>query len=354
MTSRTASNGASSRSGSRDPSAALSSNESERLQLQTGRPMLRVNRSGGAGGKSATDDVEGDRNAQTTSAWQGREGSDGANAHGNMNNMRRYLRAARTLYEVQYQMKRPSAILKMKPNSYGLKSRSTFDALAALVSPLRAHQVLDDWTGIEIGLFEEAHERFGKDFYAIAGQIPAKNVKDTVAFYYIWKKHGSCTKTRDGDTLSNDFPRESEPDVSVATLKLMGRLRKRQLCTQDYFDAARAMYSPRPLCASNQKRHKVSAFGLQRIACFQQGLKGVSSLRAPSVLDTWTPFEIRLFEVTIECRGKDFPHIADVIKKSCKDVVAFYYVWKKDSHYQAVKNRWERKSEASSREVSPS
>ena len=92
--------------------------------------------------------------------------------------------------------------------------------------------------------------------------------------------------------------------------------------------------------------------------------------------DTWTPFEIRLFEVTIECRGKDFPHIADVvrkrklrgtrayqqqwlialfvqIKKSCKDVVAFYYVWKKDSHYQAVKNRWESKSEASSREVSP-
>uniref|UniRef100_M4BXT1 Uncharacterized protein n=1 Tax=Hyaloperonospora arabidopsidis (strain Emoy2) TaxID=559515 RepID=M4BXT1_HYAAE len=33
-----------------------------------------------------------------------------------MNNMRRYLRAARTLYERQCRMKRPSAILKMKPN----------------------------------------------------------------------------------------------------------------------------------------------------------------------------------------------------------------------------------------------
>ena len=67
------------------------------------------------------------------------------------------------------------------------------------MSPLRAHQVLgivvspvlycsslpfvlvlmyvvdtraDDWTGIEIGLFEEGHERFGKDFYAIAEQVP--------------------------------------------------------------------------------------------------------------------------------------------------------------------------------------
>ena len=60
-----------------------------------------------------------------------------------------------------------------------------------------------------------------------AFQIPAKSVKDTVAFYYIWKKHGSCTKTRDGGTLSNDFPRESGPDVSEATLKLMGRLRSK-------------------------------------------------------------------------------------------------------------------------------
>ncbi|KAF1790853.1 hypothetical protein GQ600_16002 [Phytophthora cactorum] len=70
---------------------------------------------------------------------------------------------------------------------------STFDALAALVSPLRGHQVLgmfvflasllarkaeyevlycvDDWTGHEIGLFEEAYERFGKDFYALAEQV---------------------------------------------------------------------------------------------------------------------------------------------------------------------------------------
>jgi hypothetical protein len=34
-----------------------------------------------------------------------------------MNNIRRYLRAARALYEMQFQMKRPSAILKMKPNA---------------------------------------------------------------------------------------------------------------------------------------------------------------------------------------------------------------------------------------------
>lgn len=31
--------------------------------------------------------------------------------------VRRYLRAARSLFEIQFQMKRPSAILKTKPNT---------------------------------------------------------------------------------------------------------------------------------------------------------------------------------------------------------------------------------------------
>ncbi|ETM49010.1 hypothetical protein, variant 2 [Phytophthora nicotianae] len=260
--------------------------------------------------------------------------------------MRRYFRAARALYEMQFQMKRPAAILKMKPNSYGLKSRSTFDALAALVSPLRGHQVLDDWTGLEIGLFEEAYERFGKDFYAIAEQLPRKTVKDTIAFYYIWKKHGSCAKTRDDGNLSDDFLPEPEPNVSSETLKLMDRLRKRQIYIQDYLDAARAMYAPQPAYASHHKRQKISEFSLQRVPSFQQGLKGLSPLRVPAVLDMWTPFEIRVFEVAIECYGKDFTRIAEVIgSKSSGDVIAFYYVWKNDSHYQVVKNRWERKDE---------
>uniref|UniRef100_A0AAV1UHI9 SANT domain-containing protein n=1 Tax=Peronospora matthiolae TaxID=2874970 RepID=A0AAV1UHI9_9STRA len=356
MPRRTKADGAKSRTGSQEPSLAPSPVTSQSLQLHNRRPMMRINRSSGRGASNEAG-IAGDRgvqkSVQTASIWQGRERSDAADAHGKMNNMRRYLRAARTLYERQCRMKRPLAILKMKPNLYGLKSLSTFDALAVLVSPLRAHQILDDWTGIEIGLFEEAHECFGKDFHAIAKQLPKKSVKDTVAFYYIWKKHGSGMKARDDGNLSDDILSEPEPDVTIQTLKLMGRLQKRQLYIQDYFDTARAIYAPQPSYASNQKRQKVSAFGLQRIACFQRGLKGVSPLRVPSILDTWTPFEIRLFEVAIECHGKDFPRIADVTNKSCRDVVAFYYIWKNDSHYQVVKNRWERKNEADSTAKSP-
>ncbi|ETI49364.1 hypothetical protein F442_06745 [Phytophthora nicotianae P10297] len=328
-----------------DERSPLTPNKAALLRVQRRTSPLRLDNASGDDAGSA-DDREGQEVVPAASIWRGDEASDAANADVKLSNMRRYFRAARALYEMQFQMKRPAAILKMKPNSYGLKSRSTFDALAALVSPLRGHQVLDDWTGLEIGLFEEAYERFGKDFYAIAEQLPRKTVKDTIAFYYIWKKHGSCAKTRDDGNLSDDFLPEPEPNVSSETLKLMDRLRKRQIYIQDYLDAARAMYAPQPAYASHHKRQKISEFGLQRVPSFQQGLKGLSPLRVPAVLDMWTPFEIRVFEVAIECYGKDFTRIAEVIgSKSSGDVIAFYYVWKNDSHYQVVKNRWERKDE---------
>ncbi|KAG3176978.1 hypothetical protein PC128_g17056 [Phytophthora cactorum] len=320
-------------------------NKSSLLRVQKRTSPLQLGSNSGDDAGSA-DDRDRQIVVPAASIWRGDEAPDAANADVKLSNMRRYLRAARALYEMQFQMKRPTAILKMKPNSYGLKSRSTFDALAALVSPLRGHQVLDDWTGHEIGLFEEAYERFGKDFYALAEQLPRKTVKDTIAFYYIWKKHGSCAKTRDDGNMSDDFLPEPEPNVSSETLKMMDRLRKRQIYIQDYLDAARAMYAPQPAYASHHKRHKISEFGLQRVSSFQQGLKGLSPLRVPCVLDMWTPYEIRVFEVAIECYGKDFPRIAEVIgSKSCGEVIAFYYVWKNDSHYQVVKNRWERKNE---------
>lgn len=86
-------------------------------------------------------------------------------------------------------------------------------------------------------------------------------------------------------------------------------------------------------------------------------------------VDSWTPFEIRVFEVAIECYGKEFHRIADAVRvrwyvmipmsnegidvthnqvgtKTCRDVITFYYVWKKDSYYQLVKNRWEKRNEA--------
>jgi hypothetical protein len=97
-----------------------------------------------------------------------------------------------------------------------------------------------------------------------------------------------------------------------------------------------------------------------------------SPMRRPMVLERWSPYEIAIFEATLAQYGKDFlqvqkelastssnhqhsndsktngktdtsgqdasssSHQYQYCNKTTKDVVEFYYIWKKTSHYQ----RW--------------
>ena len=63
--------------------------------------------------------------------------------------------------------------------------------------------------------------------------------------------------------------------------------------------------------------------------------------RKGHVWDHWTPYEIALFESAICIYGKDFWKIQNVIKtKTTKETIAFYYVWKKSSHYTIWKRHF--------------
>uniref|UniRef100_K3WK73 SANT domain-containing protein n=1 Tax=Globisporangium ultimum (strain ATCC 200006 / CBS 805.95 / DAOM BR144) TaxID=431595 RepID=K3WK73_GLOUD len=235
----------------------------------------------------------------------------------------------------EYQMKRPSAILRMKPNTYGFKASSTFDTLVALTTPLRQRQVLDDWTALEIAIFEASFEKFGRKFHLIADQLPNKTARDVISFFYVWKKHGSCAKYSESD---DEFP---EPDLPLETSQLIEKLRRRQSCMKAYLSAARSLYAPRFAPRFNHKRVKLSEFGLQGVPALESAINETSVLKSTSVLDSWTPIEIRVFEVSMECYGKDFRRIAQVIEtKTCREVIALYYIWKKDLHYQTIKSRW--------------
>lgn len=57
-------------------------------------------------------------------------------------------------------------------------------------------------------------------------------------------------------------------------------------------------------------------------------------LRRPNILEKWNPYEIALFESSIVLFGKNF-HILQkhITSKSVKEIVEFYYFWKKTSHY---------------------
>ena len=66
-----------------------------------------------------------------------------------------------------------------------------------------------------------------------------------------------------------------------------------------------------------------------------------SPLRRPTVMEKWSPYEISLFEAGMGHYGKEFYQIHKLIQtKSTKEVIDFYYIWKKTSHYKVWKEQY--------------
>jgi hypothetical protein len=63
-----------------------------------------------------------------------------------------------------------------------------------------------------------------------------------------------------------------------------------------------------------------------------------SKKRRPSVIEKWSPYEIAMFEAAMAEHGKQFHKIHDEISsKTTSDIIEFYYIWKKTSHYKVWK-----------------
>ncbi len=70
--------------------------------------------------------------------------------------------------------------------------------LGYLKSPLRRpHSIVERWNPYEISLFEGALALYGKSFHTIRKVIGTKSTKETIEFYYVWKKtsHGRRWKS---------------------------------------------------------------------------------------------------------------------------------------------------------------
>jgi hypothetical protein len=67
-----------------------------------------------------------------------------------------------------------------------------------------------------------------------------------------------------------------------------------------------------------------------------------SPWRRASVIERWSPYEIALFEAALAIHGKDFGKIAKahIQTKTTKEVIEFYYIWKKTSHYRKWKAQY--------------
>jgi len=66
-----------------------------------------------------------------------------------------------------------------------------------------------------------------------------------------------------------------------------------------------------------------------------------SPVRRPTVVERWNPYEICVFEASMALYGKDFHEVARTVgTKTCKEVVEFYYIWKKTDHYKVWKREY--------------
>jgi len=67
----------------------------------------------------------------------------------------------------------------------------------------------------------------------------------------------------------------------------------------------------------------------------------LSPIRKPSVVEKWSPLEVAIFEASLALYGKNFHQVQKHIKtKSCKEVIEFYYMWKKTNHYKQWKETY--------------
>ncbi|KAH9101509.1 hypothetical protein LEN26_001866 [Aphanomyces euteiches] len=96
-----------------------------------------------------------------------------------------------------------------------------------------------------------------------------------------------------------------------------------------YLNAARALFSP--VKHDDTWKSLENPFGFTSALDSTESLRHFKSpLRPPHVLDSWTPYQIALFELGISQFGKKFHMIQQLIPaKSTRDVVLFYYTWKK-------------------------
>jgi hypothetical protein len=67
----------------------------------------------------------------------------------------------------------------------------------------------------------------------------------------------------------------------------------------------------------------------------------LSPLRRPTVVERWSPYEISIFEASLALCGKEFHQVQKFVKtKNTKEIIEFYYVWKKTAHYRVWKKQY--------------
>ena len=105
--------------------------------------------------------------------------------------------------------------------------------------------------------------------------------------------------------------------------------------TEDYTNFVGEIMYPKQKFGAFGFDPSSSRFAVERFSTLGYLL---SPLRRPTVIEKWSPYEVAVFEGSLSLFGKDFWQASKLIKtKNTKEVIEFYYCWKKTDHYKQWK-----------------
>ena len=128
-------------------------------------------------------------------------------------------------------------------------------------------------------------------------------------------------------------------NTAITTTTTTKRWRSHQIA-EDYITLASALVLPPPTTSITYGYSP--HFGQYPIEQMTALGYLTSPLRRPTIIEKWSPYEIATFEASMALHGKHFHIISKFVKtKSTKEIIEFYYIWKKTSHYRRWKNGFE-------------
>lgn len=146
-------------------------------------------------------------------------------------------------------------------------------------------------------------------------------------------KDKSATTTTTA-AAENDLP--STAVSSTSTASSLKRWRSHQIA-EDYISLASALVLPPTTHLNTTSFGYVPHLGQYPIEQVTALGYLTSPLRRPTVIEKWSPYEITTFEAALALHGKHFHLVQKWVKtKNTKEIIEFYYIWKKTSHYR----RW--------------
>eukprot|EP01031_Cornospumella_fuschlensis_P043485 gene43485-53166_t len=172
----------------------------------------------------------------------------------------------------------------------------------------------------QVDLVTPAKEGLKRSIDAIAVEVP---------------EHAPVSRPRLGNGPAHTPKAESKKDNGKNMMINRGA---KFASNEVYVNLVSELMYPKHVAAFDANNLDKSKFSFDRVTALGYL---TSPLRPVNVMERWSPYEIAVFEAAIALYGKNFHTIQTYVKtKTTQEVIAFYYDWKKTSHYAQWKQAY--------------